>query len=45
MNKTVALESAFNIYIHHFEFQSFGENQICPYEEHVDMDTITLKSV
>ena len=45
MSKTLALESTFNICIHHFEFQTFGGNHICPYVEHGNTDTRTLKSV
>ena len=45
MSKTLAFESTFNICIHHFEFHTFGENHMCPYLEHVNTDTITLKSV
>ena len=45
MSKTLALESTFNICIHHFEFHTHGENHICSYVEHVYIDTITLKSV
>ena len=45
MTKTLALESTFNICTHHFEFHTSDENHICPYVEHVNTDTITLKSV
>ena len=45
MSNTLAFESTFNICVHHFEFYTFGENHIFPYVEHVNMVTITLKSV
>ena len=45
MRKTSALESTFNICIHHFEFYTFGENHICPYVEHVNTDTIIIKNL
>ena len=45
MGKTLALESTFNICIHHFEFHTLGENKICPLVEDVNTDSIKLKSV
>ena len=43
LSKTLALESTFNICIHHFQFHTFGENHFCPHGEHVNTDIITLK--